>query len=46
MCNFSGLRMSSFEVIEGGGGGGGARPPLSQEVKKKPDLNGVNIPLL
>ena len=34
VCNFGGLRMSSFEVIEGGGGGA-PRTPRSQEVNKK-----------
>ena len=29
VCNFGGLRMSSFEVIEGGGGGGSEDPPFA-----------------
>ena len=32
VCNFGGLRMSSFKVIEGGGA---PRTPRSQEVNKK-----------
>ena len=48
VCNFGGLRMSSFEVIEGEGGGGGVLrgPHVRRKWKKKSGLNRVNIPLL